>query len=491
MPRPYQFNPRTLKSGPGLSGSSPMDLFMAFCRQGSLDPRAQLMQVGLSGVILLGSTVHTGQNSRFESTRSLGETREPLQPRHPRLDPHGGTSSANHRRTRGRDQTNPFRRAPRAPVPPSLEQSPNLNHLGPPVIHEHTEATDPVTAPVDPAVITAPVTPEVTLPFAPVDADIPGDAMEPLAQAAQAQAVQAETVQAETGQTQAVEPQDAEAQDAQGVGDAVATTETGTTAANADDTTTLMPSATQGPFREGMRTSFANAPVITEAMASAMNTAYDRLRSYGFNQEASLAWTLHGIHESQGGTILREVGTGDGVGFFQFSIWHGAGAGGEISELPRRGMDRNWERADFLLAEDQGNAATPEQAAVQSVDALVQNLWVQPHYQQLYRNATRPQTSLGDYARQTTRDFIRPGVSWRGRVNGITGTYRQNRTAIISNLEAFEAVRQRPALLAGGIPVRVPMPRPANLGLADQPISTGQADTGPPRYPAENAPAMP
>ncbi|MAX95039.1 MAG: hypothetical protein CL559_04265 [Alphaproteobacteria bacterium] len=381
-------------SGHRLHQPSPMDRMMGFFRRG--DARTHVFQLGLSGMILVGSTTPTALKSTIRD-REL-----PIHKPDPET---GGNASPPDDRIR--------------------------------IAHELTAGGKPLT-------------------FAP---------------AVKTETVPVEAVLNEPETIKPVVPEVIEPVEVVEVIDAV---ETGA------------PSATAGPFRDGMKTSFSNAPVITEEMAEAMNIAYDRLRSYPITKNAAIAWTLHGLHESQGGTILREKGKGDGVGFFQFSIWNGNGAGSEISELPKRGTDRNWERGDFMTVDEGGTAPDRASAIISSVDALVQSLHAQQHYQSLYRASGRHQTTISRLAKLSTGSFIRPGVSWSGRSNGITKTYDQNKKAIEANIASFEAERQRDALLPGAIPVPIPVRRPDNLAEAsvEALVSTG-------KHPAERGPAMP
>lgn len=232
------------------------------------------------------------------------------------------------------------------------------------------------------------------------------------------------------------------------------------------------PSATQGPFRAGMSTGFHNAPTLTAPMAASMNLVYDRLRDFGFTRNASLAWSLHGIHESEGGTIFTQIGGGDGVGYFQLSGWRGGGAGSFTSQLIKPGTDRNWARSDFEVDTGATDAlADRERILINSADALVHLLAEDGDetYRRLYNRSRLERYSLSDIADRSTRDFIRPGaVSYSARARDIRETYQQNQAAIDANTDAFEGLRadHRRTLLPNGNPFPVPVPRPADLGVS-------------------------
>ncbi len=189
----------------------------------------------------------------------------------------------------------------------------------------------------------------------------------------------------------------------------------------------VLADAENGPFRQGMRTGFNNNPVLTGAMAENMNIAFTQFRSHGFTEQASLAFTLQGVDESLAGTTLN--GTGDSVGYFQFSKWDGNGVGAEIAALAKPGADRNWGPADFTGAD----SAT---AIRNAADATAQLLAEAPDYAGLNTLVRDPDASAADLARATTRDFMRPTGTVADRMAEIATTLERNQVALRSNIDA-------------------------------------------------------
>ncbi|MEM6902589.1 MAG: hypothetical protein AAF556_05060, partial [Pseudomonadota bacterium] len=364
-----------------------------FCRAEAVDPRVPLMRMGLSGVILIGSTTSTKETGyRGESPR-LGAPLEPVKLPEtdlPTVNPHAETVTA---------------------LPPS----------------------EPANTPAN-----TPAIPDL------VPADVSGD--QPAPTLTENGVSLPRIVPIPTPRPELSEEERA----------LIART----------------PSAIAGPFRAGMRTSFSNAPRLTFDMAASMNLVYDRLRAYGFSRNASLAWTLHGIHESEGGTIFTQIGGGDGVGFFQLSGWRGGGGGSFTAQLQKPSTDRNWERADFQLDEDATDqAADRERVLLNSAGALVQLLARDGDeaYWRLYSLSRDTRRSIQDMADRSTRDFIRPGaVSYTRRARDIVRTYTRNQEAIDANTDAFEAARApyRTPLTTLGNVVPLPTPRPPDWSRA-------------------------
>lgn len=189
----------------------------------------------------------------------------------------------------------------------------------------------------------------------------------------------------------------------------------------------VLADAENGPFRQGMRTGFSNNPVLTGAMAENINIAFTQFRSHGFTEQAALAFTLQGVDESLAGTTLN--GTGDSVGYFQFSQWDGNGVGAEIAALAKPGADRNWEPADFTGAD----SAT---AIRNAVDATAQLLAEDPDYAGLNALVRDPDASATDLARAATRDFMRPTGTVTDRMADIATTLERNQLALRSNIDA-------------------------------------------------------
>lgn len=220
----------------------------------------------------------------------------------------------------------------------------------------------------------------------------------------------------------------------------------------------VTPGEHAGPFRAGMATSFHNIETLTGDMAAAMNTVYDRLRSHQFSRDAAIAWTLHGVHESFGGTIFSQQSGGDGAGFFQLSGWRGGGAGAATARLGKPGTGRKWQRTDFIRGQLKDPAADRERILLNSADALVQLLWENgdDKYHRLLAASQSGGDSVAEIARRSTRDFVRPGaVTYQRRTQQIIGTFTQNQQDLLANADAFERARQarRPLLSPHGEPI--------------------------------------
>ena len=189
-----------------------------------------------------------------------------------------------------------------------------------------------------------------------------------------------------------------------------------------------------GPFQNGMKTAFANVPIIDHEIANLMNVHYDTLRKQGFTENCAVVFTLHMVKESSGGLSLLEESNGNGVVTVQFSHWDGKGTGRELSWLKNPKTGTGWKREDLLPSKTLTRHEAVENSAL-AIGALLRNY---PHYKNILTACYDTNKSITDLADITTKQFIRQGESNSTRIKGIIQSYADNEFLLKENIAQLQ-----------------------------------------------------